>query len=388
MQRNSFRISAIATAIGLGLLAAGFVANASAATLGADGRGGAMPGEWRDYARASITPDFSWAERPAVQAAPSVLDRYPLGGDARQLLKLALNQRSALSVSFSSGRATDMPGVSAPGRVGNFTLPQPGIERTVVAPSVQFGIGETSALHVSAVFAYQRFASLGMGVSEAQYLPASAFIAGNSSWGAGARADFSGAIGNRLGWTIGYQSRIAMSPLDNYRGVFAEPGKFDIPASANIGLRYALTPSFGIDLGAERIRYSGITPFTSAALPTRFLALLGDGASPSFRWQDLDVYSVGWSYRSRGAGEFRMQMSTRQQPEPTSPLLASVLEPYMAERTYSLGWARTVGRGSYFNILATYASSAYFLGLLPAEHADSAANASRFEFQALWATRF
>lgn len=363
-------------------------ADSAAARASYGSRSASMPGQWRNYALASITPAFSWAVRPSpARSVPDVLDRYGAGSDTRALLNLDAQPQSRLTVSFASGLVSDTP---APGRVaaGVSLVPSgPGIERSIIAPSLTYAVGNTGSVSVSALFARQRFATLGMGLADADYLPPSALLLGNESAGAGGRLDFGAALGNRWRWTAGYQSRINMDAFRNYRGVFSEPGKFDIPANANIGLQYAITPAIGVDVGIDRVMYSNVAPFTSLALPTRLLALLGDGASPEFRWNDLTVYSVGWTLRSRTFGEFALRYSTGQQPEPTSELLARALSEDRANRTVSLGWSRALSEDTHFGFLASYASSPYYLGV-PSYRELKDGNAQQMEFQAYWLTRF
>ena len=178
-----------------------------------------------------------------------------------------------------------------------------------------------------------------------------------------------------------------MGAFANYRGVFADDGNFDIPASATARLGYALTPWLGVDVGVQRVMYSAITPFTSPNLPTRFLALLGDGSSPVFAWRDLSVYSIGWTLHDEDAGNLELRYTTRQQPVPTSKLLANALAPSTANDMVSLGWSRGFGSNANLSFMASYATSPYYL-LMPSYVSRTDATASQFEFEALWAVHF
>jgi hypothetical protein len=268
-------------------------------------------------------------------------------------------------------------------------VPQSGVERTVVTPSLVQQWDDGSTAKLSAVLAYQRFASLGLGVSPLQNetLPPTWADAGNTSYGAGARLDLGGPLSDRLHWGVAYQSRVGMDAFTNYRGVFSDPGDFDIPANASVALSYALTPTFGVDVGVQRVMYSAITPFTSPSLPTRFLALLGDGASPVFAWRDLTVYSVGWTLRDSDIGNLEVRYTTRQQPVPTSALLEHALAPDTANDTVSLGWSRALGDNSHMSFAASYASSPYLL-MIPSYRSHDNSTASQVEFEALWSVRF
>src|SRR5690606_12739286 len=108
-----------------------------------------------------------------------------------------------------------------------------------------------------------------------------------TSSGGGVRLAYSEPLNPLFSFSMALQSRLDMEPFKSYRGVYSDPGDFDIPARAELGLGVALSEDLQVTLGAERIFYSDIDAFTSAALPTRFLSLLGDGSSPAFAWRDL-----------------------------------------------------------------------------------------------------
>jgi len=344
---------------------------------------------WHDYAIASITPQFSWAVLPATTAPPQVLDHYGARLEVPSPFAIGKDSSTRVAISVSSGIIADTPSRFASQTSSVLGIPQTGVQRTVITPSLEQDWGNGGSVRLSAVLAYQRFASLGLGVSqwEGGYLPPTFAGSGNSSYGAGARLDVGGPISERLRWGAAYQSRVGMGAFSNYRGVFSDAGDFDIPANASVGLSYALTPAFGVDVGVQRVMYSAITPFTSSSLPTRFLALLGDSASPVFAWRDLTVYSVGWTVHDDDLGNVELRYTTRQQPLPTSVLLERALAPETANDMVSLGWSRAIGANSHMSFAASYASSPYLL-MMPAYRSRDNATASQLEFEALWSVRF
>lgn len=344
---------------------------------------------WHDYALSSITPQFSWAVLPATNAPPGVLDSYGKRLDSPTLFKVGSASHTHVSLSVATGMVSDTPSV-VPSQTSNLVgVPQSGVQRTVVTPSLEQQWDDGTSAKLSAVLAYQRFASLGLGMSSLQngVLPPTWGDVGNTSYGAGARVDFGGPLSENLRWGAAYQSRVGMDAFANYRGVFSDSGDFDIPANASVGLSYALTPVFGVDLGVQRVMYSEITPFTSPALPTRFLALLGDGASPVFAWRDLTVYSVGWTMHSEDVGNVELRYTTRQQPLPTSVLLEHALAPDTANDTVSVGWSRALGVNSHMSFAASYASSSYLL-MMPSYRSRDNLTAGQVEFEALYSVGF
>ncbi|HEY6941383.1 hypothetical protein [Dokdonella sp.] len=348
--------------------------------------GGAALARWHDYALASITPQFSWALQPQELVAPHVLDSYSTDVARAPLFEARAKGPGRLSISVATGAVSDTPAVLSTTQPEHLAVPSAGLQRTVVAPSLATNWGETGSLRLTGVLAYQRFASFALGTTTDAWRPLPSWQR-DSSYGAGARVDVGNEIGERLHWTFGYQSRVGMDALSNYRGVFADAGDFDIPASAAATLSYSVTPDFSIDAGVQRVQYSRIKPFTSSNLPTRFLALLGDSTSPVFAWRDLDVYSLGWTLRDEELGNLQVRYSTRQQPVPTSRLLESALASATADGMFSLAWGRPFGRSTNLSFSANYATSPYYL-LMPTYVSRENSTASRFEFEALWSTRF
>ena len=198
---------------------------------------------WHDYALVTITPQFTWAALPATNAAPNVLDQYGVRLDMPPLFSAGPATTTHVSLSVATGMVSDTPNRLASQTATILGMPQNGVERTVVTPSLvqQFDDGSTAKL--SAVLAYQRYASLGLGMSQFgnDVQPASAWAASNTSYGAGARLDLGGPlVSDSLRWGAAYQSRVGMDPFAGYHGVFSDQGDFDIPANASLGVSYAL----------------------------------------------------------------------------------------------------------------------------------------------------
>ncbi len=347
-----------------------------------------VPHRWRNYALSSITPSFSWA--PSVdRAVPQITDAQALADFSLVLHSSSGQAIGSLNLSVANevvdGRTRALAGPLLDVRA---ELPEPGLKRTVIAPSFTGQWGAAGSLGVTAILAYQRYASLGLGESSlGNGTPLWPVMLGETSYGAGLRFDIGNALSNRLSWSAAYQSHVNMDALNSIRGVYTDPGQFDIPGSASVGVSYSLSPSTSVDFGAQRVMYSEVTPFTSPALPRRFLALLGSGASPVFAWQDLTVYSAALNWSDSRFGHIELRYTTRQQPSPTSSLLRNALESNPADHTIGLGYSRSTGKRASLSVQAIYSSAPYFLGV-PSDRSNARTTGSQFEYQAAWGWRF
>lgn len=406
MRRITAKVKILAGTIGFILaLPSSFVsaadsssAGSRATTLAEFAQSASVLDAWRDYVMTDLTAGFSWAmDRTAGAGAPSLFDR----GNARftppasRFAGVGIDP-VPLHVNFLKTKAADTPlfvPADAPGLIQDFS---PGLQRYIVAPSYSQRWGENSAVSVSAIFAYQRFASLGLGLDSVSVngnagfvsMPSSALRDNPGSYGSGMRVEFNSALTDRLSWQIGFQSRVNMDTFNNYRGVYSESGSFDIPASTNLGFGYALTPRLKLDAGVEHVMYSQIAPFTSSALPTRFLVLLGSEVSPAFEWQNLSVYSLGWTWRDPGDSLWSLHYSTREQPLPTSQLLQSALEPYLGSYDIEAAFAHMFGRNSSLRMAATYAPTQFVLGSPTSNSLRNGNSGNQIEYEAVWTTRF
>lgn len=345
---------------------------------------------WRDYALASITPRFSWAVVADLnELAPRVTDALSSGRPSVFATSLTSHRGGAqLGLSIANGAVSDTPARTTSSMQQLVETPQLSLQRSVATPTLSFALGDNTSIGVSAVLAYQRFASLGMGVADwnGSQRPVS-WAARETSFGTGLRLDTVQRITQQLAVSASYQSRVNMDAFSTYRGVYADAGDFDVPSQTSFGISYALTPSLSADVGVDRMAYSGIKPFTSNGLPLRFLALLGDGLSPNFAWDDLTVYSAGWSWHNAVFGDLRFRYTTRQQPLPSSRMLAQAMQDSVSRYSLAMGWSQAIGRQTRVALLANYASAPYMMGM-PSYNAQSGAKVDRLEFQALLSMAF
>ena len=343
--------------------------------------GGMNLGDLRQYTRRALLPEFSEQLGYNLRINLGLLaqhEHFLLPGFAQvwespepsTRLTLDLSSGYVLASPFQSDLELDWFGVAQTGV---------GIDRALFAPGLSRDFNGGS-LDVAAVFATQRYASWGLGEQITRYVAPST-IAEESSAGTGLRLAFNSELAPGVSVDAGFQSRIDMDAFQQFRGVYSEPGDFDIPASANFGLVFNSGGKSSISVQIQRVLYSDINPFTTAALPDRFLSLLGDGGSPDFTWRDLTIYRVGWNWRQGELWDWQVQYSTRQQPEPTSELLSRALESEVADSNLSVGFSRRAWDNARVHFAASYAPSDYYLGPALFGRASEEADNDLLEFE-------
>lgn len=345
-------------------------------------------GAWRDYAARGLTPDFSWADKPAVEdVRPTVIDTAfaPRAGS----MSLAMADGDlTLGLTISRSRASDA--VDAEGRFEPMRLTRAGIglERTFISPSLTHALDDRTSVTGAVVLADQRFATMGLGSSVLSEFAPSALPSAytESSFGTGVRIALDQRIGDRVAVTSSFQSKIDMDAMQGYHGVFGGPGDFDVPAIASAGLAWSPLAAHTIDLDVQRVLYSDVSAFASASLPTRLLQALGDSDSPVFAWRDLTIYGVNWTWHPTPRDAFRLRYSTQQQPEPTDEALRETLANGFTDDNFALAWVHDFGIAGRFEFAASYARSPYFMGNWSRPNRDLYGD--QIEVEAIWSVDF
>ena len=347
-------------------------------------------GPWQDYLARELTPDFmadtsieplhiSWMDYESVVILPVFAEQL-LGKQSSTRLRVDLEwQYSGELGSTSFSKEQKQPGL--------------GFERTLLSPGIMHQINDSQLLGVSAVFAYQSYGVANMGLRSYDseipgYLQAPTYSPyEESGFGTGVRLAVRSEVVPGMAIETGFQSRIDMEEFANYRGVYSQPADLDIPARASVGLAFQASSHSWLNLSVERVLYSDVNAFPSRMLPDRFLSLLGDSTSPEFSWDDLTVYSVGWSWSNGDDTQWHLDFSSRSQPSPTSQTLSQALEGDLAENAMILGYSRKLSRSSRFDMSAAYAPSEYAFGGnvlgVTSDNLDQ-----NFEIEAFWTWDF
>jgi long-subunit fatty acid transport protein len=369
------RITALALACSLALP---FSADATNATLQ----------QWKAYARQAVTPDFAWAAAEPVRV-PSVLDtrRDAVVRESVMGSVVALTPVGQLRLLQAEGYF----GFGAREQHTRLQQSLSPLSARYAATSLITPLGEDSRFSLTAIIARQRYVTQGFGsaVWEGEPQRIGVAIGGHAetSHGSGVRLGIEQVITPQLDWSLAVQSRLEMDAFKAYRGVYSEPGDFDVPGFVQTGLRWSPAVRTQIALEAQRVFYSDVAAITTAALPVRLLSLLGVGGSPQLAWRDLTVYSVETARETQAGGRWSLRYSTQQQPRPTSPILDRALSSQYSNTNLALGFQQHMGAFGRLHFAASYSPASYFLAAAPYLQREFDGG-SQVEFEAHWLIPF
>ena len=218
-----------------------------------------------------------------------------------------------------------------------------------IVPSVAMKLNEDHAFGLGVNVVWQRFKADGLAnfaatdtLGNGMFSSSPDNVTGNdyaSSTGFGVRAGWMGHFGEMLAVGATYQSRTLMGEFEEYSGLFAEDGGFDIPTNYGVGI--AVTPMEGLVVAVDvtQILYSEINSIANPLLPNlgNPETPLGTEGGAGFGWEDVTVLKVGVAYDVTPELTIRSGYNYGGQPIPASETLFNMIAPGVVEHHATFG---------------------------------------------------
>ena len=184
------------------------------------------------------------------------------------------------------------------------------------------------------------------------------------SYGFGLHVGWVGEINDQLSAGISYRSKVWMTKFDDYEGLFANGGEFDIPAMFNLGFAWKAQPNLTLAFDYQRIFYDEIdaiansndkdlTPCFSPGGPKPVICLGGkDGLG--FGWDSVDVFKLGARYDANERLSFMGGVSYNTEFSSGRQALFNVLTPATVRWHITLGATYRHSDSDEFNLALAY----------------------------------
>lgn len=213
------------------------------------------------------------------------------------------------------------------------------LSQLFITPSIAYKLNDQHAIGAALNFAYQQFSAKGLQAfapysSDAGHLTNQGH---NSSTGVGLHLGWTGQLTPDLTLGLTWSSKIKTSKFDQYKGLFAEGGGFDIPENYGIGIAYKATPALTLAADVQEIKYGGVTSIANPLANLLAGNLLGTQNGGGFGWKDVTVVKIGASYDVSQGLTLRAGYSHSEQPIPNSQTLFNILAPGTVQHHLSLG---------------------------------------------------
>ena len=308
----------------------------------------------------TVESDSEWFPVPALGWSHKI--------DAQQSVGIVLYGNGGMNTDYVA-KANPLCPPGSQG-TGTFCAGTTGIDKAqaFIVPSYahSFSDGKFS-LGIAPIFAVQRFKARGLNSfapfsSDPNHLSNQGY---DYSYGGGVRV---GALAELLpGLRLGasYKSRVFMSKLDKYAGLFAEQGGFDIPESFNFGLAWDINSQITTSFDVEHIRYSQINSVNNPLLPNLAISKLGSNGGAGFGWEDMTIFKLGTQWKQNELWTWRAGISYGEQPIPSSEVLFNILAPGVQEFHLTTGFSRAIGKDDELSFAFMYSPTNSVKGANP-----------------------
>ncbi len=324
-----------------------------------------------------------------------------------------------VSVYGNGGMNTNYSAAKTPGGAGLFGDGDVGVNLEQLFINVNFAkkLNDKHAFGAGLILAGQRFSAKGI----SSFAPLStdpSNLAQNRhsySYGAGLKLGYQGEVTKGIRVGVSYQSKISMGEFDEYRGLFAENGDFDIPSTYNIGISFDVGSSGVIVADIQQINYTDVAAIsnpvanamappsaggscnpgfpgnpTNPTPPGQGAGCLGGSNGGGFGWEDMTVYKIGYQFDVSEKHTVRLGYSFTDQPIPQSETMFNILAPAVIEQHFTAGWTMKIGTDQELNLAGMYAPSNSVKGNNPADGGSTQIEIemTQWEVQAGWAWKY
>ena len=233
-------------------------------------------------------------------------------------------------------------------------------------------LNDTHSIGITPIFNLQSFEAKGGEPFRQVSLYPNHVTNNGRSWstGFGVRVGWQGVISDSFTLGASYQPRSDMSKFDEYQGLFAEAGDFDIPATAQIGLAFKFYPDLTFVVDYQYIGYGDIkslanpnnTPLVPGSNASNYM---GKTTGTGGGWEDADIIKLGLEWQYSDALTYRVGYSKSNKIIPNSQLLINIVAPVVNDEHFSLGATYRMDDAAQWSIALTHAPKVTDIGYNP-----------------------
>lgn len=185
--------------------------------------------------------------------------------------------------------------------------------------------------------------------------------------------------------TIGfsYAPEVDMSEFDEYAGLFAEGGDFNIPSNYSLGVAWQASSNLLVSADYRKINYTDVAsvsndaqrltdgtcdanPFLPTPVPGTAPACLGGAEGAGFGWSDMDVIKVGVAYKQSSDLTLRAGLNHAASPIESEDATINVIAPGVVESHVTLGMTKKLDSSSELSFAFIHALNNSVSGAAPA----------------------
>ncbi|MEE4243976.1 MAG: hypothetical protein V2I33_01115, partial [Kangiellaceae bacterium] len=229
---------------------------------------------------------------------------------------------------------------------------------------------------ISGILAYQRFEATGLANFQNISLDSTALSneGYSTSTGFGLKFGVNYQASDALALAFSYQSKFSMGEFDEYAGLFAEQGAFDLPSTYTVGFAWDTSETSTLLLDYQVINYTDVASISNSVTnvftcsdalnntinagnvpsPATGTGCLGGANGAGFGWDDMSVIKLGYEWASDDT-TYRVGYSTGDQPIGSSEVNFNILAPGVVENHITFGWTTKDENNEEMTVFIMYA---------------------------------
>ncbi|NNE07468.1 MAG: hypothetical protein HKN20_02775 [Gemmatimonadetes bacterium] len=246
------------------------------------------------------------------------------------------------------------------------------LSQAFLAPSLSWRVNDMHGIGVTPIFAFQWFEATGLeafgGFSgDAPNLTNNGY---DQSYGGGVRVGYLGQFTSVFSLGASFQSRMWMTEFDEYAGLFAESGGFDIPPTWVVGLGVQPNNNLRLAFDVSQILYEEVAAVSNSMLPGLQTNMLGSESGAGFGWQNIYVFKGGAEYDLNRKWTVRGGYSYNDQPIPDTEVMFNILAPGVQQHHITGGTSFLLNDHNEIGLAVMYSPSSTVTGTNPLEVPD------------------
>ena len=227
----------------------------------------------------------------------------------------------------------------------------------IIAPTFAYKLDPQHSVGVSPLVVVQQFSATGLqafaGFSSA---PDKVSNTGTDrSTGVGVRLGYLGQLSETLKFGATYSPKIKMGKFNEYAGLFAGAGTFDIPENYTLGINVQVTPAVSVAADYSRINYSGVTSIGNPMSNLMAGNPMGSPNGPGFGWSDVSVIKLGVQWQATPTMVLRAGYNQSTNPVKPENVTFNILAPGVIKQHYTVGGTYALDKDSEFTWAYLYA---------------------------------
>jgi long-chain fatty acid transport protein len=227
----------------------------------------------------------------------------------------------------------------------------------IIAPNFAYKLDTQHSVGVSPLLVVQQFKATGLdafaGFSMA---PTKVSNTGTDrSTGVGVRLGYLGQLSDTLKLGATYSPKIKMGKFDEYAGLFAGAGSFDIPENYALGINVQVTPVVSVAADYSQIKYSGVTSIGNPMSNLMAGNPMGSPNGPGFGWSDVSVIKLGVQWQATSTMVLRAGYNQSTNPIKPENVTFNILAPGVIKQHYTVGGTYALSKDSEFTCAYMYA---------------------------------